>query len=1764
MPKRRRKSPTPQKLPARQQGHEQQSDLSFDPGQLMDLPGERGRHTPESAGAFGELHGNMAALEALGMGGGLMEQEGLLDAETSDLDLQGFLGPGLEGPGLEGPEAGSPQADGSVQAPTGPAGDAQAGAAAPSGVGEEEQATTESAEDGGGMTTAEPADAPADAPAGGGGAGAPQVPSGGGGGETVAGGGGGRSRDAGGQAPTPPVQAPTSMPAPAGGGSQRSRPPVIDKIAAEVTGSTPAEQLSANMSLVDGFAGQLTAALSALQGRSEGIVGQVDGWVANATGRLDPGDYASQVQPAFSQARASVQGELADAPGRIEGARQVGMGAVDTAETELCSRIDGMATQAMSALDGIEAQESASIQSRFSQVARSVVTQGTRCSTAAVRDASAEAGRYRQKAEKAEGEEAKTARSKAEAAGKVGTRVAQRCQDYAGKAAASLEQRGKLAAAAVKGEVDRARAQVRTSKQALQSAVKTAASTARSTLETDAGALSDSIDASRTAYVAQLDADERELGDDVGAEVQARQTAIEKLGSDAKTSVPASVEGLRTGFEAQLDGLRSTVGSVGEDADAAEVQSLVDSLSGEWDKAHGELDTSLSTKGDELQSSMELEVTGLGGRVSELVTAAQGSAGATAQEFSFTAGQQVVDFETSTATAGDELTTGFDADKATELDALEGLPLKTGQTVQAARGKADGFLETVMTGITARLDGWVNAVPGVIRGAALAAGGDLDDAGWDAVVDQQMALQQQVQRMDPRLVKTRVEHLARGYDMLRSLRELNAVQLEAVRQQFESTTGKDFDEFVATKGGLNSEQRNALQAYARGDKLQGALAELRDHTAAGGLWIKEDRVADVLSSLSSAELSQLRQLAANDPEAKAILEESPELFDSAQEDAAAAEGAVKDVEQGTWARLGVDPNDLTSLGRVPPEVLASEVADGNLPREQLLLVMKQNGISPDNYDGFEIVSDPQRAEKVAANNAKVYAEFIKTDLYGAMADAGWGGEDTSQNRKEMRGLLNEIQEATASGTLDPARLDQFKARYNLLNHVHQRAFNSRMDNVDTAITAAEVTKEVAKTAAVAVATAAGGPAGGAAMSGALEAADSLANDMILEEKDFSDSIGKAALKGGIGLATGYLGGKAGAAAAGYVAGKGASEATKEGVEFVVEKATDYVVGTAAKTIEEVHEKANADEFYKPGDPKPMTITQIATKSAVTQLVDSATGVIADKAGSDRDGAAGFLMDNAKDIVFDTMKAPLEEAVEKTTEAVLTGDSENDDIFENLADAGTDQLDKMASGETVKDMVTTVATNATTEGMNKASAVVKEREPGRAVRDGVVSKDGTEYQVVEVRDDGTATVVSADGEVRNINVRDGTKEYDPYVDSLDPTPGQAVREGVVSHDGTDFNVVEVRDDGTATVMDADGNIRNIRVAEGTAEYDPDTDPALAGQAPSGAFSPSGTQVLPENDTSRPGDLIEPDEPTRIMSTEELEVDRRSTIPVGERDPLVSESGPGGTQILPAMDDPGATQILSAQQLEAAWNEADDVTVVDSGGGTRVDLAAVHDDGVVVDPGAGPEGSTRSFVSAPADTTAGAAPSAGTQPRSGPVAPEHGSSILDESGRHALSDTEDHQLVFRGLGGIARRPGFEHVSRAMFKAGLSEAEAEVVLRRLVSQHGADEVARQHVSAGEGEALEYEHGGRSRHMKANSPVISTSEDARNARSYAPCVFVYDVPKDRLRTAQDGFEEAFMGPSLQPYVIGTLGPGGVLLPLNEDGTPHPDTDLSQRSNLD
>ncbi|MBT3219025.1 MAG: apolipoprotein A1/A4/E family protein, partial [Proteobacteria bacterium] len=863
---------------------------------------------------------------------------------------------------------------------------------------------------------------------------------------------------------TPEAEQPVGDLCSIGDASGVGQSPVIDKIDKEATGTTQSEKLAANNASILVFSGQMEGALGELKTQASNIVGQVDGWVANASSQLNPGDVNSRVGPTFDIAKAAIEGGLADAPSRALAAKQTGQANFDLGQDTLDQQVDAAVTSARVGLDALALK----CPGEISQKTQAAATQ-----------VEAMAGQYATKARaaaekaatggKSEDQEEKDSQGKA--ASQVGNKVAGQCMRYGGQIASVLRKRGDSAAQAVQKKVAAKTKDVVAAETSLKSKITSQVGSAKSAFGRDADSAAAGIESNRAAYLAQLDANQKGLETDATTEVEGRRQAIEDKGAQAKTKVPASVESLRTQFQSQLDTIEADAGSWAPKADPMLVQSKMDQVSADFDATKSTLKTKLDGKGADLQSEMDEEVAALSTNIDLLVENTKAQAQQTASDFVNTGEQSLLDLEKAASNAQTEVTNTVGAAIGPDIDGLASIITTTTESV----GKITTGINTLTQGATGRfrlaLTSMVDMIPRLVKGvSAKSPSPDLDDAGWQTLIDQQIQIQIKAQTIDPQLLAARIKDIRGGnrFTALRALRDLNPAQVEAVKLQFQQMNNQSLDSFVAERFDGAGHLEDAIEAYQDGNKLDGALAELRE--AADGAGLDEAAVGRVLSSLSATEIAELRQLAKSDSTAAEVLDKRPDLFDEASEDAVAAEQAIGAVDPSVWSKAGVDPNDLTTLAKLSPDQIQGLTEKAGIDREQLVLMMKQNGVSPDTYTAFDIHADPDKELKENATQAKMLLGQLEIDQGGARqrdgrtflsaaSDGIWGNESRENNEANLNNVIGQIEEAIADGKVDPEQLEFLRSQMRRTSGDTQRGFTSEMDRGANQLRDLELTRD---------------------------------------------------------------------------------------------------------------------------------------------------------------------------------------------------------------------------------------------------------------------------------------------------------------------------------------------------------------------------------------------------------------------------------------------------------------------------------------------------------------------------------------------------------------------------------------------------------------------------------------------------------------------------------------------------------------------------------
>jgi hypothetical protein len=1461
-----------------------------------------------------------------------------------------------------------------------------------------------------------------------------------------------------------------------------------------------------------------------------------DGWVANASSQLSPGDVASEVAPTFEEARQSVASGLQDAPARCEAAMATGVANLDAGKALLDARIDTSIAAISGGLDSLATTVPSDIRSRAASAVSRLEGAGANSAKAARSSAAGKAAALRKSDE--DDKDTKVA-----AATQAGTAIGARCTSYAKRVAAGIQARGNSTAAVVEQKIASNRTSLDTAKTTLHGQVKTAVSAAKSKMETDANGASQGIEANRLAMNNQLNADETAVSGNAETEVEARRAAIESVGSKAKTAVPGSVEALRAKFQGQVDLLQAEADVWAPNVDPTLVQSKLDTLSADFDAAKAALQTELDGKGAELQGQMDAEVVLLGTNIEQLVSDSKASALKTAQDFNSEGEQMLLGLEANAASATTDVMAEVNSKIEPTLGNMNNALASMAGQMHGLSGQVEGIGARAHTGLDMALKTLVGMVDRVAKGGAASAPSvSTDDAGWQTIMSQQIKLQFEAMQVDPAMVAARVRDLEAGniYGKLRAIRELGPAQMEAVKNEFLAKTGQELSTFLDTAFDDAGEGRlgEAAAAYLSGDTTKGAVAELSEWggPAFSHRFVNENMVSHVLSSFGPEKLAEIRAAAANDKRAANVLEAAPQLFDEAEKDAADAAGTLEGVQPDDLAAVGVNPNDLSSMSRLNTGELQALAATLGADREQMILLMKQNGVAPDTYSGFDISTDPDMPAKLAAMKAELFEYYAYVDQNGGqdgysesgkVVEHGPGGVSPgvfdARNPFEYipgvgahlaagRALSNSMGEDGRTGGRNAARKNALITGMGMgnlipgkddLDHKLQGHQGTFAGLAARARAGEDVSAELAEAQA-----AYRGTSGQLQGEFADNQYDRTDEAVLHTVKDVAKVAGdKASWVWGPGGHAAYMMAMEGLDSTGkYVEGgqeidavdvalsaaDGGTRAMFESdplAEFGVgpgawkERAGNYVADALWGTARDAHEANKASEAT---DGKTVTMTDkqyedyAASRRNERSLGNvaltnnaKATKNLALDAATDKIPMSGFLVHQVNQLT--------DPVIDNTSKDFASGDASVAQTLDHTTENAGQYWDTVTTGPGFVDNVV----NPLAKAKVGQYAAQKSNQALHAIKNHGSEATRAHLPVSHLPADMVAE------------------------------PDEPTKAWIHPDSGEEHRVVERRDDGTSTVVVMhDGKevgVKNIV-----------HDPAQAA-AHARAEAEAGMSLAPDI-----GD--ESHDPTTPMSA------------VEPTKPLAAHDESGGTKVLPAAHEESGAE--GTKQIES----------VDSGGGTRVDVDAVHDDKVQVDVDVGPTGSARAFVSDTAEVAK--APDAAHQPHSGPVAPQPGSVVVDADG-NANGESDSHKLVFRGLGHASRRDGFEHVSRSVFKAGMSVDESDAVLQTLVNDHGRDYVAGQHVSAESGQALRYDHDGENRHMKANSPMMSTSPNADTARSYAPVVFVYDVPKSKLVTTVKGIEDTFMGSSMDKYVIGTLGPKGEVLPL-VNGKPHPDTNLT------
>ncbi|GEM_PF-7127391 len=1028
-----------------------------------------------------------------------------------------------------------------------------------------------------------------------------------------------------------------------GGSSRRARGSgrALARLQKEITGMSPAELATEIDRRVNGFRSRTETLRLDVDAKANTIGADVPSWQSAGQARVEAAEAGvpGKVAGIFDAPRSEISTSLLDVPSRVAMARDNAIAAVEASAAGLRSSAESALAAVMPEATGLKTEFKASFDAEEAASIKGLTTVAGQLSGQATAAGEREAKRLEKEASgtgEAEGDASdsdgpRIARS-------AGTMAAKDIQGRASEGVTAIENAATKARGLIDGEVVKAEAAVDAAGLTLQADLDAAELEVKSSARTAGDGVIATIDAARSAAAATVDSTEQGLQPAIDQEVGLARADIDSLGTLGAADLPGKAADVLTAMDRNLDAIDQSLDQLRGEEDPEQVKRLLDEVT-------KNLDTCRKTALDDLEKERAAVRDGISARAQQLedavdkkISDAETSAAAAASAFVSTGEGEVSGYESSMAALPDELSTKVDAARDRAVQAAR-------KGIGSSRTTLDGALKGIgaqMKTSASQLGSFAHTlikdIPQVVKRAVVASRLSAmapfgDGLGAEEAVQRGRAVLQQerieaaeVAKVDRATLQGRVDTLVTagpgGTLTLEALRGLDKYQVQAVKEMYAEKTSRDLVSDLSSR--LKGQDLAAAKGYLNGDRVAGALAEIagahRDKTF-GVATIKQlhpNEVRTALSTLSAQEIDELRARAANDPKAAAVVAMVPDLFDQAKNEAAAAEADFAKVPAGRLEEFGVDPQDPRTLLKKSPNEIADMISDGVVDRETMLNVLKRSGQDPAAYEGLKIVSDPQRFEKEAAHKAELLVDLLDTNLNGAMANTGNAfetGDKRANNDAAMRKLQAEVRAASAGGTLDPRQYDAFKRRYQVLNSMHQHAFNEKMDNLDTAVDTAVVVKEGLKVGATELAGVVGGPAGRAAMSAGLEGLDTAVTERYVNDKSWDESLTAAAQDSALSGATALAGGLAGKAGG---LGKGAVDRF---ASPLANAAAANVAQIAPKAVHgAVREMRNAPPI-RPGE-KPTDAGDILAKHTLAETASAVVNTGASKLSGGRNAAGG--------------------------------------------------------------------------------------------------------------------------------------------------------------------------------------------------------------------------------------------------------------------------------------------------------------------------------------------------------------------------------------------------------------------------------------------------------------------------------------------------------------------------------------------------------------
>ncbi|MFT7518480.1 MAG: hypothetical protein ACI9MC_000611, partial [Kiritimatiellia bacterium] len=1117
-------------------------------------------------------------------------------------------------------------------------------------------------------------------------------------------------------APTTKTRKRSRRSARAHGRRRPKMPRGLAKIYRELRGLSPAEMHAELATRGRMLEQKINASTAELSTKVIDISAKSADWALNAQSRINVAatDIDSGVDNAMADIETSIETSMAAYPALLAASHKSASAAITAQEAQLIPELDPAFDSLDESMNSTEQAAADSMSQACTTTATSIQERGERASRKAVSKGNRMARRYKRKkvdkdSKTAKKQKAKNAK-KAQAAKAAGSKGAAQLKQMVQGPSQSVRMQAPLAPLMAMGAIAASREKLRIARSAAASVVTMGAVAAQKKSTDDTQAFIGDLQTRRSTAIQAVSDAKMKAKRALHAQVTKQRLAITTAAVTAPVTLQQKASQLEGQFQEALGIVRDKIASVSDHTDPKKAAKALRAVEASIDAARQQANQGMDQAGAELKASIDGSAKSVEDGIVTAIVAVGDKGRAALAQFE---DKTVADFTTATLTLeGAAAKYAADTRTARTQPFTEGVlaMISASADTGAAVSTFKGALKQVESKVASKLRKGLAKVSSLARGAVSRIdSGDVSVSSAMAGAQADLDAIERRGRVDTKTLSKRLDGVLKerreiavdatgdvvllGRDVkaetdaaLGGLRGMTEDQGSTLKDMAKEGGGKSVIEQLKERG-VRGHALDAAKAYLEGDKVTGLLHELQHQRDSAGLYdqgMSKRGMEQLVGMLSPSEIAEIKARASEFPGAAKLLSLHSEVLDQAESAGKKADLAWAGADKAALKEAGVDPADPESFNKLSNKQWGNLMRAGVMKRDELVSVMRRNGIDPERVESFTSASDPALQQK---NNAK-YGQLLLAKLEitksGAMAESaslmqGVGGSiEKHGDNKTIADLQQKLREKIRGGTLSDEDYQAFKKQVSKLEHKAHKRFNNKMDNLDTAVEVATVVKDGLVEGAVGLARLTGGPGLASAMRGGLKSVETFAHETIVEGRSAEDAAKLAAVDGLT-------------AAAGEAIGGAGSVVTR------------VVGGAAIDTVGAVGRE------YLTHDPSkgPFKLGDSVMKNGVQNLMSKTTGEITGKLMPGGKSANKGLRNKVKEFGTEVIKHNIETSLEQghgaLGEAVASGD------YSKVGKGYVDGVVKHAKDlATTKGLIKNVGAPMVTHGAGQAA----ERQNGR--------------------------------------------------------------------------------------------------------------------------------------------------------------------------------------------------------------------------------------------------------------------------------------------------------------------------------------------------------------------------------------------------------------------------------------------------------------------